>query len=72
MEIPPYPPEEKIETGWLIEFTSPSGIIWWAGNTVWTADAYKAVRFARKVDAETVIACDMRLYGCTALEHQWG
>lgn len=62
------------ETGWLIEL-KPSVVqtpAWFqfSCDDDWTTDAFKAVRFARKEDAEQVIA----YYGWTeafASEHMW-
>jgi len=50
--------ERKDEQGWLIEGTTPDGLpIWWTAQVMqWSFDAFKGVRFARKEDAERIIA----------------
>lgn len=73
---------ETTETGWLIERLSPPE--WYAGGPctrwqwrheidapdLWTTDASKALRFARKQDAETLIHFEGYI-GAIATEHQW-
>jgi len=61
------------ETGWLIETAdSTRAPRWWApqADMQWTSDASKALRFARKEDAETMIEfiCIDR---AKATEHMW-
>ena len=73
------PPQEPkpIETGWLIESSelSSDGPRWlfvedWAGFA-WTNDSLKAIRFARREDAEQIIPM-LESVDCKATEHQWG
>jgi hypothetical protein len=67
------------ETGWLIEFKQSVSVQpTWYGRTDdedsgvlgMTTDAGKALRFARKVDAETVIE-DIGWTEAFASEHMW-
>ena len=71
------------ETGWLIETTHIDGTPWWLmpcsfsvpdeEGDVWTKDSLKAVRFARKEDAENVILeVGWTSPPAIATEHQWG
>lgn len=39
-------------------------------SVVWTADSLRALRFSRKVDAESVIL-SLGLPDCSATEHAW-
>ncbi len=63
------------ETGWLIEIVDGGVPAYWGrggedGVLGWTADHIKALRFARKEDAEMVI----EEYGWTrarAVDHMW-
>jgi hypothetical protein len=63
------------EVGWLIEhLTEP---IWWTGwpgsvsdSDFWTNDSLKAVRFARREDAETIAHFDFD-GECRVTEHMW-
>ncbi len=73
-------PKTTEETGWLIELRQPKAEFisarpaWWGdtGGDVlgWTEDHAKAVRFARKQDAEMVIA-DIGWTEAFATEHMW-
>lgn len=65
----------KEETGWLIEFSRRvSAQPTWYGQTEeglgQTTDAGKALRFARKEDAEMVIA-DFGWTEASAADHMW-
>jgi hypothetical protein len=61
------------ETGWLVELKG-SEPMWWsldpADEPAWTKDANKALRFARKVDADTFIL-DAGWTEAFASEHMW-
>lgn len=65
------------ETGWLIErgqSEHQSPTMWWCGGTEWSDDAAKAVRFARRVDAERVVAAESSYVGDPigrVTEHTW-
>lgn len=64
------------ETGWLIERNIDNLTHWYAVDdnheSKWIRDASKAVRFARKVDAEAIIRLKALAYrGATATEHSW-
>lgn len=74
------------ETGWLIEKQPvdgdgkwTGGIVWWDGIG-WTTVADRAIRYARKLDAERALhaarsydgAHAAILFGAYVLEHQWG
>ena len=67
------PADEEVERGWLIEL-KPSVArqpTWFHLDDEWTTDSTKALRFARKADAEAFIAHS----GWTeafASEHMWG
>jgi hypothetical protein len=56
------------ETGWLVE--ACGGPLWWTG-TCWTADSWLALRFARKVDAESYIRQQKMTAVAYATEHGW-
>ena len=43
------------ETGWLIEIATPEGARWYTINSNFTNDSFEALRFARKIDAESGI-----------------
>ena len=60
------------ETGWLVELkgTQPTWLENVFGDDTWTADASKAIRFARKRDAEHVIA-EVGWTEAFASEHIW-
>lgn len=62
-----------METGWLIEGrTNMNNVpIWFAGESCWTTDSLRAIRFARKVDAEKMMSF-FRDSTSVATEHQWG
>jgi hypothetical protein len=47
-------PEPSEEIGWLIAFPTGGQPVWWDGRSI-TTDANKAVRLARREDAETLI-----------------
>lgn len=67
----------KPESAWLVELKA-STPCWWSYSVQgsedaedWITDSLKAIRFARRQDAESVIA----YYGWTeafSSEHQWG
>lgn len=64
---------QQIETGWLLERRDNSKIEWLAlsnGDWAWTGDSTKALRFARKQDADAMseIISDAEY----VTEHQWG
>lgn len=64
------------ETGWLIELRGNSPQWWSLTDTegeggYFTNDSLKALRFARKQDAEAVIE-DIGWTEAFASEHQWG
>jgi Lar family restriction alleviation protein len=71
---------ETDEKGWLAELRSgvldQGGPSWWEINPQiedggwWTKDASKALRFARKIDAENFIA-DIGWTDVSAVEHMW-
>lgn len=71
--IPEATADEEVERGWLIEL-KPSVArqpTWFHLDDEWTTDSTKALRFARKADAEAFIAHS----GWTeafASEHMWG
>ena len=46
----------KTELGWLIELQLPGrmAVDWWAGSS-WTPEAFDAIRFCRKADAEKAL-----------------
>lgn len=69
---------DKIETGWLAELISRSGPpTWWTLTDTegeggyFTNDSVKALRFARKQDAESYIE-DAGWTEVIPTEHQWG
>lgn len=57
---------------WLIEGNvGPRGPVYWGivgDQTGWTGDPWRAIRFARKDDAEAIIAA-RGFPGCKAVEH---
>lgn len=59
----------KQETGWVVEVgaSDPSRPTYIAGPNKYTVDNLKAVRFARKEDAEKFALKDDRV-----CEHSWG
>jgi hypothetical protein len=79
-------PNPKSETGWLIERRSRLGgtMLWYAAGPasrwerhqavetpeIWTDDASKAIRFARKADADTLIHFE-GFRNAVAVEHAW-
>lgn len=67
-----------VETGWLIELKGADGPLWWSprqGETPaesgWSNMANNGIRYARKVDAESVID-EIGWTEVIATEHQWG
>lgn len=63
------------ESGWLIELRGQSPQWWYLGDDGedgqgWTSDSIKALRFARKQDAEAYIA-DVGWTEAFASEHMW-
>ena len=76
-------PVSKEETGWLIERSNGSQPLWWGppcsrwewqqaliAPDQWTADASKALRFARREDAEAMIRFE-GLQHAIATDHMW-
>ena len=65
---------KPIEIGWLVERgkTTPFYLCVkdWFGFS-WTADSLKAIRFARREDAEQIMKLTESV-DCKATEHQWG
>ena len=59
------------EIAWLIERTDQGYPSWWTGAD-WTTDPNQAVRFARAVDAQRVIATHGQHPPTHAIEHMWG
>lgn len=73
---------DKVESAWLIEIpmrTFKGPPVWWTGcysslTATWSQDPMKAVRFARKEDADAVISGTLRKPfrdDAIATEHQW-
>lgn len=63
----------EAELGWLLE---GPGLIYWAGREkgldTWSQDSLRAVRFARKHDAELAIkSLDLQNAGARAVQHAW-
>ncbi len=64
------------ETAWLIERSQPSSPKYWtgapalSGDAAWSDDHQKAVRFARRVDAQRTAAQQM-LGAVRVCEHVW-
>jgi hypothetical protein len=57
------------ETAWLIELEGPKWMAIIDGEPQWTGDANKALRFARKEDAD-----NLKAWWCmtaTSTEHSW-
>ena len=70
--------DDKIEIGWLIELrgTRTEGPLWWRiadanGEGGFSNDSIKALRFARKEDAQAYID-DVGWTEVIPTEHQWG
>lgn len=59
------------ELGWLIEKDGPLWIFCngWGGFD-WTSDSLKAIRFARRQDAEQVMQM-IESADCKATQHKW-
>jgi hypothetical protein len=69
------PPVLTRETGWLIELRGQSPQWWYLGDDGedgqgWTRDSLKALRFARKQDADAYIE-NVGWTGAFASEHEW-
>jgi hypothetical protein len=70
----------SVETGWLIEGVMPDGSPGWLTlkpleallGIVLTKDSNKALRFARREDAEAYFACHIDDGPFHITEHQWG
>ncbi len=66
-----------IETGWLCEWLHATGPEWWSltdtegDGGYFTNDSLKALRFARKEDAQAYIE-DAGWTEIVPTEHQWG
>ena len=67
--------QDKDEFDWVIEDGHSSGSqpIYWGGQFGWTLDHLKAVRFARKMDASSVVRyLDLNIPGVPRIvEHMW-
>ena len=60
------------ETGWLIEWPSAElQTRWWHPGVGWTIHADRAIRYARKEDAEAAIKTGVFCAGVVATEHAW-
>lgn len=61
------------ETGWLIELAAspPSEPKYWQNGSLWTGDNIKAIRFARKEDAERIAALMLDGMNIRICEHIW-
>ena len=61
------------ETGWVVEgaWSSPAMPEYWVGSSAWSSDHMKALRFARREDAQQ--AADMMCAGLNVriCEHAW-
>jgi hypothetical protein len=55
-----------VEEAWMIE---DAGGAWWTGDG-WSRDPNAGIRFARKVDAERVVAA-LAIGSATATGHMW-
>lgn len=58
---------------WVIEGAHVSTPIYWDGHD-WSGDHMKAVRFARQIDAQTIMSCiepAMRRSDMRTAEHGW-
>jgi len=66
-------PDESKESSWLVEWPISDNLParWWHPGGGWMIDANKAIRFARKVDAEDFIANTRLVGGIVATEHVW-
>lgn len=65
-------PERSGGAGWLIEIQRAGVPRWLQLPVTWVLDADRAIRFARKSDADEYIACHlMPDDGAFASEHQW-
>lgn len=66
--------ESSEESGWVIELAAsePCSPQYWAGSSLWVPEHLKAIRFARKQDAQQ--AADFMLDGMKIriCEHGWG
>ncbi len=65
--------EVKVESGWLLEQRKDGKILWLMlelGMWDWTEDSLKALRFARKQDADAM--SDIISDAEYVTEHQWG
>jgi hypothetical protein len=65
--------EPTEERGWLIEWPpSPDHQPrWWHPKHGWTVDASRAIRYARREDAEAAIESGRLVGGAFASEHSW-
>ena len=66
-------PAMRDERGWLIEWptTADSHPRWWHPDHGWTVDASRAIRYARKEDAEAAIRNGCFVSTICATEHAW-
>lgn len=66
--------ESSAESGWVIELAAsePCSPQYWAGSSLWVPEHLRALRFARKQDAQQ--AADFMLDGMKIriCEHTWG
>jgi hypothetical protein len=69
-------PPADYEEGWLIELSAPDGPRWLVLGDRWsfTKDAFTALRFSRKRDAESFIAANLKDAPgqLQATKHSWG
>ena len=71
-------PSARLVSGWLVEWpgTLDQPVRWWHPERGWTIDASRAIRFARKEDAEAYIERPGgggagRMNQAIATEHVW-
>ena len=56
---------------WLIETRTTNGITMWWSGWGWTTEAYCAIWFCRKIDAETIIASRVFEFEVFPTEHMF-
>ena len=61
------------EQAWLVEWPEDDNMPtrWWHPVTGWMRNASKALRLARKVDADAIISTSRFVNGIIATEHIW-